>query len=212
MDASSLSGTRDMRALKRKGQQRRGSTGGRGREQDSSRGTGIELRGSQGVADRQTALPGGCRGWRGHLSRPESGVWEKEPPSLGSSHRPRQACRHFCAPVLTAWSPAPAPDPRASPAPAGGLGTELWASLDPDSRPGHCSLPPRFPPGTNPWFVEPAPRLGSQLNLLPPIVSWGPRSLVKNFPWFPQALLEKAGKPARHILCLCLWGSLAGNI
>ena len=94
MDASSLSGTRDMGALKGKDQQRRGSAEGRGREQDSSRGTGIELRGSQGVVDRRTALPRGCRGWRGHLSRLESGVWEKEPPSLGSGHRPHQACRH----------------------------------------------------------------------------------------------------------------------
>lgn len=212
MDASSLSGTRDMGALKRKDQQRRGSAGGRGREQDSSRGAGMEPRGSQGVVGRGTALPRGCRGWRDHLSRLESGAWEKEPPGLGSGYRPHQACRHFCAPILTAWSPATSPDPRASPAPAGGLRTELWASLDPDSRPGHCSLPLRFPPGTNPWFVEPAPRLGSQLSLLSPIVSWGPRSLVKNFPWFPRALLEKAGKPARHILFLCLCGSLAGNI
>lgn len=101
MDASSLSGTRDLGILKGEEQEKKSlSAGGRGsREQDSSRGTGVKGRASRGAVGRGTALTRGCRGWRGRLSRLESGVWEREPPSLGSGHRPHQAYRHSCLPL-----------------------------------------------------------------------------------------------------------------
>ena len=71
--------------------------------------------------------------------------------------------------------------------------TELWCRPDPDPRPqiGHCSPSGSLCLGQTAQAVKPSPRLGSQLNLEPPIVWPGPRRSVNNFPRFSS---EWAGK------------------
>lgn len=175
---------------------------------------GVEGRGSQRGVGREAPPPPGTWGAVRPPAKTRFGVWVREPPSPGSGHSPCQVCRQSCAPQFPDQVPtspcrlglSPSPEPQASPAPARGSGLSCGTSLNPDSSP--AIVPLHFPPRTGPRAVEPVPCLGSQLNLVPPIVLLGPQSLVKNFPRFPWDRLEKAGWPARHILCLCLCGSL----
>lgn len=68
-----------------------GTGGGRGGEQDRSRQTGPKDRGSQEVVGKTSPSPRAAWGG-GSLPRLRLGIWEREPPSLGSGHTPcRQA-------------------------------------------------------------------------------------------------------------------------
>lgn len=87
--------------------------------------------------------------------------------------------------------PRDPPLPRAtvSPTPLGDPGSRTVGCPEPDSGPGHCSR--CFPPRTHISGCETCPGLGSQLNLVPPIVSLGPWALLNNFPRFSSG---QAGK------------------